>query len=498
MRMQKRILALLLCALLTLPALTACGDSTSAETDGTATNTAVETGTEETEVTRATTPDTLPDDLDFAGTTLNIFYFGQETSAQYDGPAELTGDVVMDALYNRNLSVEERLNVKFNWVKGADGWDVFPTEVMTLLQAGASDFDFIIEENSRLFQQSIQGYFFNLMDKPYIDLDQPWWYNDLMEESSLDNSKRYFLTGDICLTTLFGASATFFNKELFINYFDDENILYEQVQNGEWTMDTFMEYCRSIATDLNGDGAYDDNDLLGFRYEQWGIPNYMSMSTGIEYSTRDSEGFPVLNIYNEQSLTWADTLYKLLYTDNMAVAGDKIATFENEKSLFLLGQLSTSHELRNTNFGFGIVPYPKLSENLEYTSAAATANGCGVGVPVSAPSDKLDATFAAIEALCAEAYRKVTPAWYETALKIKYSDDAIDAQMVDLIYATIGSPFIMMADKAIGTGSVFTYAVYGAASEGTFTSYWEKNENKFNTSLAKTIEDYKALDTSGN
>ncbi len=496
--MQKRILALLLCALMTSSVLTACGDSSSVETETAGTDIGTETEAVETEITRENTPDTLPDDLDFEGTTLNIYYFGQETSAQYDGPAELTGDVVMDALYNRNLSVEERLNVKFNWVKGADGWDSYPAEVMTLLQAGASDFDFYIEENSRLFQQSIQGYFYDLMTKPYIDLSQPWWYNDLMEESSLDNSKRYFLTGDICLTTLFGASATFFNKELFIDYFEDENILYDQVMNGEWTMDTFMEYCRTIATDLNGDGSFDENDLLGFRYEQWGIPNYMSMSTGIEYSTRDSDGFPVLNIYNEQSLTWADTLYKLLYTDNMAVQGDKIATFEDEKSLFLLGQLSTSHELRNTNFGFGIIPYPKLDETVEYNSSAATANGCGVAVPVSASADKLDAAFAAIEALCAQAYRTVTPAWYETALKIKYSDDAIDAQMVDLIYETIGSPFIMMADKAIGTGSVFTYAVYGAASEGTFTSYWEKNENKFLTSLAKTIEDYKALDVSGN
>ncbi|MBR5446349.1 MAG: extracellular solute-binding protein [Clostridia bacterium] len=496
--MNKRILAFLLCLLMTSSALTACGDSTAAETETSVSNDTPETEAVETEPGRENTPDSLPEDLDFEGTTLNIYYFGQETSAKYDGPAELTGDVVTDALYNRNLSVEDRLNVKFNWVKGADGWDSYPAEVLTLLQAGAADFDIYIEENSRLFQQSIKGYFYDLMTKPYIDLEQPWWYTDLMEESSLDNSKRYFLTGDICLTTLFSASAAFFNKDLFIDYFSDENILYEQVMNGEWTMDTFMEYCRSIATDLNGDGVYDANDLMGFRYEQWGIPNYMSMSTGIEYSTRDSEGFPVLNIYNEQSITWADTLYKLLYTDNMSVQGDKTATFEDEKSLFLLGQLSTSHDLRDTNFSFGIVPYPKLDETVDYNSSAATANGCGVAVPVSAASDKLDAVYASIEALCAQAYRTVTPAWYETALKIKYSDDAVDAQMVDLIYETIGSPFIMMADKALGTGSIFTNAVYGASSEGTFTSYWEANQKKFLSSLEKTIEEYKALDVSGN
>ena len=496
--MQKRILTLLLCALMTASALTACGESAPAETGTSGSESNVGTSAEETEITRANTPDTLPDDLDFGGATINVYYFGHELSAQYDGPAELTGDVVTDALYNRNLAVEERLNVTFNWVKGSADWDGFPGEVQTILQAGSSDYDIIVEENSRLFQQSIQGYFYDLMTKPYIDLSQPWWYNELMEESSLDNSKRYFLTGDICLTTLFGASAAFFNKDLYIDYFGDEATLYQQVLDGEWTVDLLMEYCRGVATDLNGDGTYDDNDLLGFRYEQWGIPNYMSMSTGLSYITRDSEGFPVLDIYNEQSITWADKLYKLLYTENMAVEGTKVDSFTNETSLFLLGQLSTAHELRNTDFDYGLIPYPKLSEDLEYVSGAATANGCGVAVPVSAPGDKLDAIYASIEALCAEGYRKVTPAWYETALKIKYVDNEVNAQMVDLIYNTIKSPFIMMADKALGTGSVFTRAVYGASSEGTFTSYWEANENTFNTNLAQTIADYKALDTSGN
>ncbi len=494
--MKTKILPLLL-ALLLAATSTACGGATT-ETSGSDTTSSAETTAAETEVSRANMPDTLPDNMDFAGATINVFYFGQETSAQYDGPAELTGDVVKDALYNRNLSVEERLNVKFNWVKGPDDWNGFPAEVQNLLQAGASDYDIIIEENSRLFQQSIQGYFYDLMTKPYIDLEQPWWYNELMAESSLDNSKRYFLTGDICLSTLFGASAVFFNKDMYADYFGSVDDLYQKVLDGGWTVDALMEYCRGVATDLNGDGVYDDNDLLGFRYEQWGIPNYMSMSTGLSYITRDSEGFPVLDIYNEQSVTWADKLYKLLYTDNMAIAGSRTVSFQNSTSLFLLSFLSTAHDLRDTEFAYGLLPYPKLSEDLEYFSGAATANGCGVAVPVSAPGEKLDATYAAIEALCAQAYRTVTPAWYETALKIKYVDNAIDAQMVDLIYETIRSPFIMIADKALGTGSVFTHAVFGAASEGTFTSYWESNQKTFTANLAKAIEDYKSLDTSGN
>jgi len=485
--MRRRITVLLLCLAVAVPSFVSCVQKTedpAANTEG------------ENDFPRAETPDSLPENLNFEGTDIHIFYFGEPLSAAYDGPGELGTDNVTTALFHRNASVEKRLNVRLNWIMGSSDWDSFPAEVSNILQAGAGEYDIIMEENSRLFQQSMQGYYHDLMHNRYIDLSKPWWYSDLMEESSLDNSKRFFLTGDICLTTLFGASAAFFHKELYDKTFGDVSQLYNMVQNGTWTVDAFMRLCREVAEDVNGDGIFDDKDILGFRYEQWGIPNYMSMSTGLSFITRDREGFPVLDIYNEHSVRWADTLYRLLYTDNMSRNGNKMDTFLDGKSLFLLGQLSTAHAIRGANFAYGLVPYPKLSEDLEYTSAAATVNGCGVGVPVSTAAEKLDAVYASIEALCAESYRKVVPAWFDTAMKFRYVDDGIDARMVDLIYETIGAPFIMMADKVLDTGSVFTRAVYGSTSEGAFTTYWAENETRYNTNLAQLIEDYKGLQNS--
>lgn len=500
--LQKRIVSLLLCMFITMPVLTGCGSGGSAETESIQEKdtTPAETTPEETETTRANTKDSLPDGLRFDDMTINVFTYGWENSVLYDstGGGELTGDIVTDAMVNRNIAVEERLGVQFNWIIGSDNWDGFPGEVKTALLAGASDYDFIMEENSRLFEQSIQGFYYDLASKPYIDLTQPWWYNEMMEQSSLDNSKRYFLAGDICLTTMLGASALYFNKPLFIDHFGDTQMLYDTVLEGKWTHDVFMQYCRDIATDVNGDGEYGDEDLLGFRYSQWGIPNYLSMSTGLDYITRGADGFPVLDIYNEESVKWADTLYKLLYTEHMSAEGDTSQTFLAGHSLFYPGMFSAANDLRKADFDYGILPYPKLEESFNYYSGAAPANGCGVGVPVSAPAEKLDAVYASIEALCAEAYRKVTPAWYDTALKVKYADAAIDAEMIDLIYENIKSPFIMMADKAIGTGSIFTVAVYGSKSEGIFTSYWEKNGAGLEKKLANIIEKYKELDLSGN
>ena len=489
---MKRLLSALLTLLMLLPLLTACGE-TQENTDSQPQSSSVqspEEQSEETEVTRENVPDSLPDNLNFDAATININSFGLQNCQDYDCIGELKGDVVLDAVYNRNISVEDRLNVKLNYVVGAAEWDGFPNEVMVVLQAGTDDYDLIVEESSRLFQQSVQGYFRDFLTLNYVDLNQPWWYSDMMEESQLDNSKRFFINGDICLTVLMGASTMYFDKSLFIDHFGSVDALYDAVLDGTWTYDLFADYCRKIYTDANGNGKADAEDIMGFRFEQWGVPNHMSMSTGLHYATRNEEGFPVLDIYNENGIRWGETLYNLLYTDNISAEGSKIDTFKAKTSLFLPGTFETALTLRDTDFEYGILPYPKLDESLDYLCGAATANGCGVAIPKAANPAKLDATCAAVEALCAEAYRKVVPAWYDTALKIKYSDATIDAQMVDVIYDHINSPFIMMADKALNIGSVYTNAIYGSSNDGAFASYWAKNEKRFVKAVDSMISKY--------
>lgn len=498
---MKRTIALLLCFLMLAPTFVSCsdgaengdGENTPQNSEVTGADNGSDTS-EETEITRANTPDNLGD-LNFNGTTLNIFHFGNDDTVDYDCIGELSGDVVMDAVYNRNIAVEDRLNVKLNWIAGDSDWNGFPNEVSIALQAGTGDYDMIVEESSRLWQQSIRGYFYDLLTlSDHIDLDMPWWYTDMMEQGAIDNSKRYFLNGDLFLTCMLGASAMYFNKQMFTDYFGDVGQLYDAVLDGTWTYDKFAEYCANVHTDTNGDGAADNGDIYGFRYEQWGIPNHMSMSTGLTFSSRDADGYPVLELMTEDSIKWGQTLYRLLYSDNISVEGDKQDTFIKQTSLFLPGVFSTAHQLRDVDFDYGMLPYPKLTEELDYMSAAGTVNGNGGAIPVSAPADKLEAVCATMEALCAESYRKVIPAWYDTALKVKYSDGLEDAQMVDIIYEHISSSFIMMADKELGIGSIFTSAVYGSNTDGAFASYYESQKTVINKKLQRCIEDYKKLD----
>ena len=479
------IIALSICC-----AIMSCARSQTDDSKGT--DPAVVTDTAETELTRANTPDNLPK-LDFEGTVINISYFGMDDPHYYDAVGESSGDIVYDAVYMRNISVNERLNTGINWIRGDTDWDGYPAAVQKAMLAGVSDYDIIFEENSRAFQHSLEGFFLDLLNAEYLDYDQPWWYDDLMYEGSIDTSKRYFVTGDFALTTLFGASAVYFNKDIYTNILGDVNDLYNSVLDGKWTADVMMDICRRVYTDINGSGSADEEDLFGFRFTQWGVPNYLSMSTGLTYTTRDERGYPVIDLNTEDAVLWADKLYNLMYRDNMSIEcknTDMPTAFRNNLSLFYVGMFGTANTLRDCEFEYGVIPHPKLNEALDYLCAAGTVNGEGAAIPVSASADKTEASCALLEALCAESYRKVVPAWYDTALKVKYIDAEIDADMIDLIYEHIGTSFIMMADKALGIGSIFTHVIYGSKAEGTFSSYYAKNEKSFNSKWEAMIERY--------
>ena len=68
------------------------------------------TDTEAAEETTSDRIDSLPADLDFDGATVNILWWEENNEFS----EELNGEVVNDALYERDINVESRLNVTLN------------------------------------------------------------------------------------------------------------------------------------------------------------------------------------------------------------------------------------------------------------------------------------------------------------------------------------------------------------------------------------------------
>ena len=100
---------------------------------------------------------------------------------------------------------------------------------------------------------------------------------------------------------------------------------------------------------------------------------------------------------------------------------------------------------RDVEFDYGIIPYPKLDENQEQYYAGYTDRYFVI------PNTCSDTAYVGtiLESMSAEGYRQVTPAYFEVALKNRYTKDQTSKEMVDLIKQSMVLDFAYVygADK---------------------------------------------------
>lgn len=115
---------------------------------------------------------------------------------------------------------------------------------------------------------------------------------------------------------------------------------------------------------------------------------------------------------------------------------------------FMCGYFYSADLLREMKSDYGIIPYPKLDESVQDYASLVHDSAMLVSVPITCT--KLDAVTAAIEAIAAENWRTVTPAYYEIALKTKYTRDDMSCVIVDMIHESGTTDFAYAYNRQLG------------------------------------------------
>ena len=449
-----RTAALLLAALTVIPTAVSCGGDT-----GTTDTQPVTDALSQTETVdpndRSQIKDSLPDDLDFSGRTFTTLVASPSDQGPFiAGPEESSGDIVEDAVIARNRAVEERLGVKlvYDVRTDVDG-STIDGVVSKLLMAGDSTHDLYTGHQWGMAKLLTGGGIVPAEDLDHIDLSQPWWWKEYMDELSLGGDTHYYLVGDFFLHALRSARVVIFNKELYADYYDNADELYQLVLDGKWTIDHMAELAKSVYIDLNNNGKTDADDQLGFSsWATYASTDPFVYGTDIDFVKRTSDGGIEFQLISEDAVTLCEKLVDFFWQDGTYTGctsdAEQYAIFSSGRSLFMgNGSLSSVEKIRDMECDFGILPCPKFDEAQE--SYRTLVHDGGYLGAVNGNSLGLDMAGAVLEALNAETYRSVTPVYYETALKVKYSRDDTSAKMIDLVHDTLMTNFIYAYNYAL-------------------------------------------------
>ena len=502
---MKRILLIILAVVLVIPIAVSCSEKADTDKENISSETTAADAADTTSAEEETELQSLlPADLDFDGEVikiLNCMYF-VATDDYIFNVTELSGDVVNDAVYERNINVQNQLNVEFELInKYLSGGDATQNLIRASVLAGDEAFDIIFGIQYDVVPLVVTDMFYNIVDEAYLNFDQPWWASDYIREMSVGDDRIYFAAGDISLGLIRNMSCMYFNKSFYTDMFGDPEEVYNMVVDGKWTFDQYAEYSRQCYKDLNGDGASDINDQFGCGVITANLTDHLTYDAGMRVTTRNSDGIPELTMNNEKMVNFTQRMYELYY-ENPGIfvfppdynSLDIVIPnkFKGNEMLFMLGWFYSSETLRDMDVDYGIIPFPKYDEN--QPAYLSLAHDISTIVCLPATCTKAEAATAVMEALAFEGYKNVMPAYYEIALKVKYVRDSTDTalRIIDMIYENSTTDFAYVYNYALNSIGLIMRELMGN-KKADFVSAYAAKETVLITKFDELINVYTNL-----
>ena len=488
MKKAKQLISAFL--LISLLAAVSCGGNGEKANDDTTISDDTTTAGQET-----TVQDSLPSDLNYGGETFTMLVNGSVGAPEFFVD-EQNGDVVNDAIYDRNARVSERLNVNFKFIEEPGAYNerkTFAQRASQSVLANDSTYDAVAGYSMAIASLAADNMLIDLNSTEYIDLAKPWWSQNLMSQSSV-NGKLYFASGDISTTLTYMMYAMYFNKNIMAANNIEEP--YDLVLDGKWTLDKLLELSTGVYQDLNGDGQKKvDDDLFGLETYAVYVDPYF-YSCGLRTTELDADGVPQISTLfgSEQTQALIEKLVNAFFaTNDCVISGydskELYKYFEQNRFMFSAREVQYGvTNLRNADFEYGILPMPKWDEAQEDYYTIASFPYSLYCIPLDAKNS--DMSSAVLEALASESSKSITPAVFGVALKVKYSSDDKMAQMYDIIRASMtydyGRVFTDNLDSL--PHSMFRESVVGENTN--WASTYAKREKTLQSKMDKLLEKF--------
>ncbi len=379
-------------------------------------------------------------DEDFGGEDFTIWYRNDGFWALTDIYVESeNGDIINDAVYERNMEIENRFNVNFIGVasqtNGNDGSDTKALEAVIL--SGEDAYDVIVPSSATSASLVRAKYLVDFNTIPNIDLDNPWWDQNVRSTLSI-KGKQYVMSSDLSVINPRAAVVLYFNRDIADSLNINAAEVFGYAKDGVWTFDKMMEVGKPATTDINGDGVMDQNDRYAFLHS-WNSAKNLPIACDIMITGKNDNDELTFILGDERSISALTYLYEgVIGTADTLICydGNEQPFFETGKGMFMYNNLIQLEVMRAQEFNFSILPLPKYNEDQEnYRHQAPSWCTALIAVPITAGD--LDMVGYILEKASEISSRTLIPTYYDMAITTKYSRDEESIEMLDIIFANI-------------------------------------------------------------
>ena len=307
---------------------------------------------------------------------------GTYQSDDFTTDSEMYGDLLNNAVQERNNRVEEDYNVKLEVNKS----DTINEDIKLDIAGNTGAYDAVMPTLPFLSVLAADNYLVDLKTLEKFDLDAPWWDKNCTEAFSINN-KVYFTTGDITILNKVCTPSILFNKPMIKKY-NLENP-YDLVKNKKWTFDKMVEMAKAVNNINTPDGSYSDDNIYGM-VSSYGDAISFYRASGERICSKNADDLPELYIGStDRSVTIAQKVLKTMNESDFLLFAQECEEpiWETSFEVFYAGRAlfrpsgfsATTKARKRSEIEFGILPFPLMDSTQEkYTTGCGTGEVAGI------------------------------------------------------------------------------------------------------------------------
>jgi len=418
--------------------------------------------------------DTLPETYDWEGVDFNILQW--QLGHDFVVGAEASTSAINRVKFQSQKAVEERFKVKLKVHEVSDGWG--QTEITSALEAsvavGSGTYDMVSNYSDSAGKSITNKLCMDLNSLPYVDFEKPWWPQHLLASATI-GEKMYYCGGDINGENLIRyMCTTYVNLDMYEEYHIEELVdgrtIYEVVEDGDWTIETFQ----TMALGTTGS----DESIYGLTWRDGEYWDAFLYSGGFSM-IKTENGVLTLNddLQSDRMVTWVAECQKLLTQTHPDTKQDAGVAFKEGRSLFGGDEhLTYAEELSSEGtVNFSVLPMPKYDSDQEHYYTCEGVTSSLITVPADVKNTEMVGMI--VEGIASQNHRVVKDVVYYDIFQTRYAaaEDTAGGRMFEILYNSVVFDVGRVFTHNWGNSFIFRHVV-GDSTQSWTTTYQENFE----------------------
>lgn len=449
----------------------------------------------------------IPDDRDYGGYEFKVL--ADTVNVGYEFIEQSDGDIVKDAVINRQKWIEEYVGIEFDLVEVIGGYydmNFYASEIEAASGAG-SPYDIGLAYSHIPPLVAAKGLSRDLAESENLNLyntTKEYWGSGIKEEIMI-GGRIFWMSDNSSWDSVRNLLCVFVNIEFFAraNPGFDQTDLYKMVYGGSWTFDNMMLFIQNTYENTNvEDAGTDKGDTFGLQADGNGysLENWL-YGAGFSLTKINNKGTYEWTLDDQSFIDFSDWWQDILNNnENVYNKSGSFDMFKEGRSMFAMAPFKIIEN--QIELDFTVLPLPIYNPDIKNNYSTPILNDYGSWlIPKATKKEAFERSATVLELIAAEGNRRIAPVYFEIYLKRQNAGHDEDMQKMfniirNAIVFDVGFLYgsVMLLEPVNGDIPAELFLEFrrmwrGDANFGNISTYWARTEAAATSKLNNLMVD---------